>query len=136
MDEKSQQNRQILRRPIRPIPQQAEKRERIKIWMGVCLIILALFIDGFQALLTAFGIGLVFGPIISVAAYFTFWIIFMILGVTFIKNPKKIAVVGGSAIIEFFLSFLPGFSAGVAAIVFITIAEDKSGLTLLSTLKK
>lgn len=105
-----------------------EKKQRIKVWMAACMIIVALCIDGFQALLTFVGIGLVLGPIIGVAAYFGFWIWFMLLGVSFIKSPKKLGAIGGAALIEMSLSFLPGFTAGVTAVVLMTMAEDKGGI--------
>lgn len=122
------QSRTTLRRPVRTFVQQEQKEERIKTWQGAGLIIMALSVDGFQAILTAVGIGLVLGPIISVIAYFSFWIFFMMLGVSFVKSPKKLGVVGGTAIIETLLSFLPGMTAGVAALVFMTWAEDKGGI--------
>ncbi len=127
-ENENSQQKTALRRPVRTIPQQEQKRERIKVWVGLSLVILALCIDGFQALLTAVGIGLVLGPVISVAAYTAFGIIFAMFGVSFIKSPKKLGVVGGSALIEIFLSFLPGFSAGVVAVVLMTMAEDKGGI--------
>lgn len=127
MDEINSQNKRPLVRPVRTIQQQGKKRERIKMWMGICMIIVALCVDGVQTVLTLLGIGLVLGPIISVIAYFAFWIWFLILGVSFTKNPKKLGVMGGAAIIEFFLSFLPAFTLGIATVVFMTIAEDKGG---------
>ncbi len=129
MDETYTQNRTPLRRPVRQISQQQpEKKERIKVWMAACMIIVALCIDLAQAILTALGIGLIIGPIISVAAYFTFWIWFLILGVSFTKSPKRLAAIGSGAVIEFFLSFLPGFTAGIAATAVMTMAEDKGGI--------
>lgn len=122
------QSRTALRRPVRTFVQQEQKEERIKTWQGAGLIIMALSVDGFQALLTAVGIGLVLGPIISAISYFSFWIFFMMLGVSFVKSPKKLGVVGGTAIIETLLSFLPGLTAGVASVVFMTWAEDKGGI--------
>ncbi|MFH0804531.1 MAG: hypothetical protein V1896_02935 [Candidatus Zambryskibacteria bacterium] len=133
MDENAQQNqatpRAPLRRPVKTIIQKpAEKKERIKTWMAVCMIIVALCVDGAQALLTVLVVGIVMGPIISAIAYFTFWVWFMVLGVSFTKSPKKLGVMGGSAVLEFLFSFLPGFTAGITAVVFMTKAEDKGGL--------
>ena len=47
MDENSaQQNQTVLRRPVRPIPQEvAPRKMRIKIWMGWALIISAICVD-------------------------------------------------------------------------------------------
>jgi len=105
-----------------------EKKERIKTWMGACMIIVALCIDGIQILLTILLIGIFMGPVISAVASLGFWIWFKLLGVSFTKNPKNLAGMGGTAIIKIFLSFLPAFTAGIAAIVFLTRAEDKGGL--------
>src|SRR3989344_2803714 len=129
MAETPPQNQTALRRPVRQVAQQQEeKKERIKLWMAACMIIVALCVDAAQAVLTLLGVGLVFGPIISVVAYFAFWIWFLILGVSFTKSPKKLAAMGGGAIIELFLSFLPGFTAGITATIFMTKAEDKGGI--------
>ncbi|OHB14884.1 MAG: hypothetical protein A2431_02945 [Candidatus Zambryskibacteria bacterium RIFOXYC1_FULL_39_10] len=134
MDETTPQNqntREPLRRPVRQIPeQQTEKRERIKKWMAVCLITVAVCVDLAQALLTAVAIGAVLGPVISAVAWFGFWVWFMILGVSFVSNPKKLLSMGGAGIIEIIPVFgaLPAFTAGVAATVFITMAEDKGGI--------
>lgn len=129
MEEALPQNRMPLRRPVRAIPQaQEQKKERIKMWMTACMVIVALCVDLTQTILTLFGIGLVVGPIIGAVAYFAFWVWFMLLGVSFTKNLKKLGVMGLSALIEMSFSFLPGFTAGVAATIFMTMAEDKDGL--------
>jgi len=101
---------------------EGEKKERIKPWMAACMIIVALCVDGMQVLLFFLG------PITSVAAYFGFWIWFMLLKVPFTASPKKLLTMGATAIGEFFLGFLPVFTAGIATVVFMTVAEDKGGL--------
>ena len=128
MDEEYAQNKTALRRPVRRIKIQTERPERIKSWMGWAMAILALCVDAAQAILTAVGIGLVVGPIISAVAYFAFWVLFKMLGVSFTGNPKNLLALGGSSILEFLLSFLPAFSAGVIAVILITMAEDKGGI--------
>lgn len=107
-----------------------EKRERIKIWVAACMVIIALTVDGSQMVLTALGIGLVLGPILSVCAYTAFWIWFMILGVSFTSNPKKLFSFGGSGIAEIIPLFgaLPVFTAGIITVVMLTMAEDKGGI--------
>lgn len=105
-----------------------EKRERIKMWMAVCMGIVALSIDAFQALLTALVIGFALGPVITVAAYFGFWVWFKILGVSFVTNPKKLAWFGLPGLADAFLSALPGLSVSVMATAAMTIAEDKGGI--------
>lgn len=133
-NEDSPQNQNVrapLRRPVRQIPeQQTEKRERIKKWMAACIIIVAGCVDAAQALLTAVAIGAVLGPVISAVAWFGFWVWFMILGVSFVSNPKKLLAMGSAGIVEIIPVFgaLPAFTAGIAATVFITMAEDKGGI--------
>jgi len=134
MDETTPQNQNVrapLQRPVRPIPQEQEqKRERIKKWMAACIIIIAGCVDAAQALLTAVAIGAVLSPVMSAVAWFVFWVWFMILGVSFVSNPKKLLAMGGAGILEIIpiLGALPAFTAGVSATVFITMAEDKGGI--------
>jgi len=131
MNNPSTQKRPPLRREVRPIPQQQEeKKERIKTWMAVAMIIVALCVDGAQALLILLGIGLALGTIITVVAYLVFWIWFMLLGVSFAANPKKLLTVGIGGIGEALpiFNFLPAFTAMIATVVFMTKAEDKGGV--------
>lgn len=134
MDETTPQNPNVrgpLRRPVRPIPaEQEQKRERIKKWMAACLIIVAGCVDAAQALLTALAIGAVLGPVISAVAWFGFWVWFMILGVSFVSNPKKLLTMGTAGVLEVVpvLGALPAFTAGIAITVFMTMAEDKGGI--------
>lgn len=119
MEDQVQQIKTPLRRPVRTFQQfQEEKRERIKGWMATCMITVAILFD---------VISLVAPVITPVIAYFVYWVWFLILGVSFTKSPKKLASMGISAIIEVFFSFLPAFTAGIAATIFITRAEDKGG---------
>ena len=116
------QNKTPLRRPVQQIPQQQEeKKERIKTWVAAAMIATALVID-IITLLPAIG------SVISIAAYFGFFVWFKINGVTFTKNFKNIGVFGISAIIEFFLSFLPSLTAGVTGLILMTRAEDRGGM--------
>ncbi len=131
MKEKPLQNYPPLKRPVRTIPQKSEeKRERISVWVGASMIIVALCVDVAQALLIILGIGLALGSIITIVAYFVFWIWFMILGVSFITNPKKLLTVGIGGAVEALplFNFLPAFTAMIATVVFMTKAEDKGGM--------
>jgi len=105
--------------------QEEEKRERIKVWMAICLAVVALFVDGIQVLLTPL---VVVGPVITVAAYFGFWLWFKLLKVSFISNPKKLAWFALPGLIDVFLNVLPGTTASVVATTIITMAEDKGGI--------
>jgi hypothetical protein len=102
-----------------------EKKDRIKTWVAACMIIVALFVDTVQLLLTILLIGVVMGPIISAVAYLAFWIWFKILGVSFMGSPKKFGTMGATVVGELFLSFLPVFTAGITTVIVMTKAEDK-----------
>jgi hypothetical protein len=54
----------------------------------------------------------------------------MILGVSLIENPKKIAAMGGAGLAEIIpiLNAFPAFSAGIITVILLTIAEDKGGI--------
>jgi len=90
----------------------------------------ALSIDGFNALLNLVVIGEVLSSIISVAATLAFTIWFWMLGVSFVKSPKKLAAMGGQAIIGLIpvLNTLPELTVGVLATALMTMAEDKGGI--------
>jgi hypothetical protein len=121
MDENSIQ-KTPLRRPVRQFSQQQpEKKERIPTWMAISMIVVALCID-ILTLIPIVGSG------VSVAAYVAFFIWFKMRGVVFSKNFKNLGSFAGSAIIEFFFSPLPAFTAAIVALIFFTRAEDKGGL--------
>jgi hypothetical protein len=130
MDETYPQNKRPLVRPVRTIQQQEEKKERIKVWMATCLVIVALFVDLIQVLLTSVVIGVVLSPIISIAANFLFWIWFKLLDVSFVGNPKNFATFGGAASLEEIpgVDVLPWFTIGIILLIIFTRAEDKGGL--------
>jgi hypothetical protein len=124
------QNQTTLRRPVRQIQQQEEKKERIKLWMGATLVITAASIDICEAALDVLMIGEFISPVISVCADVGFWIWFKILGVSFTKNPKNFAAMGIQALVGITpgLDILPELTLGVLTIVIVTRNEDKGGL--------
>lgn len=132
MDENSPQtpNRTALRRPRTVAEAREEIKTTISNWMGVALIATAGCIDLFQALLNILIVGEVFSTIISVCADFVFIIWFWMLGISFTKNPKNLAAMGGQALIGLIpvINTLPELTLGVLAVVLITKAEDKGGL--------
>ena len=131
MDETYPQNQTALRRPVRPVPQQqGEGRRRISWWMGWAMIITAISIDLFEALLNVLIIGEFLSPIISICADVLFWIWFMILGVSFSKNPKNLATMLIQALIGLMpgLDILPELTVGVFVLVKLTQSEDKGGI--------
>lgn len=131
MDENKEQNRTVLRRPVRTIPEAREDIKRtISNWMGWAIIITAGGIDAFQALLNVLIVGEVFSTIISVCADVLFIIWFWMLGISFTKKPKNIAAMGTQAILGLIplINTLPELTLGVASIVLMTWAEDKSAI--------
>lgn len=131
MDENREQNRTPLRRPIRRIPEAKEElKTTISNWMGWALIITAGSIDAFQALLNLLIVGQVFSTIISVGADTLFIIWFWLLGVSFIKSPRKLTAMGVQALAGLIpvLNTLPELTLGVMAVVLITRSEDKGGI--------
>jgi hypothetical protein len=129
MDENSQQIREPLRRPVRAIPQQEEKKkERIPVWMAAALITVAASIDIFEAILGILIVGEFINPVISICADVGFWIWFKMLGVEFTKDPKNLTAMATQALIGLIpgLDILPELTLGVVAIVIFTRIVDKS----------
>ena len=139
MDEETPKpNQAPLRRLVRAIPQQeedGEKKQRIKLWMAVIMAVMALSIDAFNALLNLLAIGEILSSVISPVASFAFVVWFWILGVSFIKNPKKLAAMSGQAIIGLIpvINTLPELTIGVIATILLTRSEDKGGLLSKAT---
>ncbi len=107
-----------------------EKIERIPLWLGTVMIIVALGIDGLQALLTYFIIGISVNWLIAIGADTAFTIWFWTRDVQFVRSPKILAVWGGQALIGLIpgLNALPELTLAVLSIVIITRAEDKGGI--------
>ena len=124
------QTKTPLKRPVMQYNQPEEKKERIPLWLGACMVIVAACIDAFEAILDVLLIGEVLSPVISVCADVGFWIWFKIRGVGFTKNPKNFATMGTQAIIGLIpgLDILPELTLGVLTIVLMTRSEDKGGL--------
>ncbi|KKQ77633.1 MAG: hypothetical protein A3A96_03135 [Candidatus Zambryskibacteria bacterium RIFCSPLOWO2_01_FULL_39_39] len=131
MDENSaQQNQTVLRRPVRPIPQEvAPRKMRIKIWMGWALIISAICVDLVE-LLGGYISFEIIATIVGWVASFVFWVWFLILGVPYSSNTKKFVM----AIIMNLLEIIPGLDAipvwflwtlGMVTIVGMVRMEDK-----------
>lgn len=130
MDETSPQtpNRTPLRRPVMQYAEPEEKKERIPLWLGACMVVVAACIDIFEAILDVLLIGEVLSPIISVCADIIFWIWFKTRGVQFTKDPKNFMAMGIQALIGLTpgLDILPELTLGVLSIVVFTRIVDKS----------
>ena len=86
------------------------KEKGLKVTTVWLMISVALFFDALQALLTLVFLGWLAG----LFATLTFWLWFRMHGISFMK-PKRLAVFGGSALIEVipFLSILPAWTLAV-----------------------
>lgn len=107
-----------------------EHRQRIKWWMAGCLVCTAILVDIIQALLTLVAIGVVLSPIITVGATFLFWIWYMMLGVSFMTNPKRLATFAAESLGELIpaADALPLWTIGTIMTIIITRSEDKGGI--------
>jgi hypothetical protein len=111
-----------------------EKKERIKIWMGVCLVLVAFSIDTLEMIFDFIFIGAIINPVMAFGAAFLFWLWFQILGVPYTTSPKRLATQCITFIVETipfldaipFLSFL--WTIGMILTVYLTWAEDKGGI--------
>lgn len=88
----------------------------------VLMTVTAIFFDALQAILTFFGIGLVASPFISIVAGLTFFLWFMMHGIS-VMTPKRLLGLGGG----FFGELIPAIDAlpGWTAAVWYTISTTK-----------
>lgn len=143
MDDSNPQNRQVVRREVRRIPQpQEEKPERIKMWMAVCLFLFAVFIDLAELLITWLGlvaVGGLLSTIVSSTGGFIFWIWYLILRVPAMSNPKQFIVRLSTFAIEIipFLDAIPfiswAWTIGTIVTIVMTRSEDKGGIISKAT---
>ena len=111
-----------------------ERKERIKIWMGACIVIVAFFIDLIEMVTTWLGIGIVMGVVIAPCATLMFWIWYKILDVPFLASPKKFATLAITSFVEIIpaLDAIPilswGWTIGAIILVAMVRAEDKDGI--------
>lgn len=110
-----------------------EKRERIKIWMAACLIVVAVSIDLFEMLLTWLGIGVIITPVIVPCVTLIFWIWYKLLDIPFVSSPKNFANITTTSLFELipgldaipFISF--GWTIGTIIMIITVRSEDKGG---------
>ncbi len=91
--EERELNSRPLRRPIRQRVEMPQKKERIKKWVAVCLIIMALCLDIAEIAISWIGfvvVGEILNILIWIIATITFFIIFQIIGVNRSSNVKNI----------------------------------------------
>ena len=96
---------------------------------AVLMIGVALLIDSIQLVLTIFGIGLFINWLISILAWLTFFLWFVLNGVSFMKKPKLFFTLSGGGLVETIpilpLSALPGWTATIITIIFMTKVKSK-----------
>jgi hypothetical protein len=128
-DESLIDNRRETVRPQEIDKSDSEKKHRIKIWMAVCLMMVALLVDLLQFLLTGVLVGVVIAPIISVGATFGFWVWFKLLDVSYVAKPGKLATMAVQSFAEVIpgLDALPLLSLGIFIIIVMTRMEDSGG---------
>lgn len=107
-----------------------EQKQRVKLWMGWCLIITALVVDVAELGLSYTGVGIFFAFILSIGAGFVFWLWFLVLGVTYSSNTKTFA----TSIVTYLAELIPGldivpfwfaWTVGMLLIVTLTRMEDR-----------
>jgi hypothetical protein len=106
-----------------------EANQRISKTMMWCMIVVAMGIDAFEALLGLVGIGEVgVDSVISVAADTLFIMWFWLLGVTFAKKPDRLAAMGLQALVGLipFLDLLPELTVGVILTIRSARKEDSN----------
>lgn len=85
------------------------------------MVAVALIIDGIQAILLFFAIGVVVNTFIGIFAGFTFWLWFKMYDVSFV-TPKQLAAMGGG----FFVELIPALNAlptWTGAVVYVIMAH-------------
>lgn len=112
--------------------QDSESRQRIKVWMGVAMIVVALTVDIVELVLEWLGIGMVTNVVTTPAFTFIFWLWFLMLGIPFMASPKRFFVFLAQCLAEIIpaLDAVGGFfwTAGTIILVLMVRAEDKGGI--------
>jgi len=108
----------------------AEKKQRIKLWMAWIMLISALVVDLIELGLTYTGIGIIFAELLAICASLVFWIWFLVLGVSYSSNTKRFM----TSIIMYIGELVPGLDAvpfwflwtfGMLFIIMLTRMEDR-----------
>ncbi len=132
-EDSPQQNKAYLRRPVRQFQQpEEEKKDHIKTWIGLSMIIFAFCVDLIEMFLEWLGIGVLgFSSLLSIYTSVTFYIWFKLHEVNFMGSPKKL----GTSLVTSILEIVTGLDAiggfiwtiGTILMVIIVKAEDKGG---------
>lgn len=114
MDELEQRREQNRWNPDKKEEVQEKPQSSLPKGTIVMMTVTALFFDTVQAILTIFGIGLVASPFISVFAGLTFFVWFMMHGIS-LMSPKRLTAMGGGFLAELIpaVDALPAWTAAV-----------------------
>lgn len=95
-----------------------EKKTRIPNHTAVLMLGVAALYDSLQALLATTGVGIVFGPFVTIIAYLHFWLWFKLRGVGFLDKLDRAAI---KRLISFWFSGLLEMVPGADALPMIAI---------------
>ena len=104
-----------------------KKKEKIDNITATLMIGTAVLFDGFQAFLTLLLIGPFVNWLISIFAWLTFFLWFMLKGVHFTKNLNKLFTFMGGSLMEIIpvVDALPAWTATIIITILMIKAEDK-----------
>jgi len=104
-----------------------KEKEKIDNIDATLMIGTAILIDGTQTFLTLILIGPFVNWLISIFAWMTFFLWFMLKGVKFTKNPKKIFTLAGGSLLEAIpiIASFPIWTLTISTTIFMERAENK-----------
>ncbi len=96
------------------------------------MISTAVLVDGIQAFLTMIFIGPFVNWLISIFAWMTFFLWFMLKGIKFTNNPKKLFTLAGGSLLEAIpiIASFPIWTLTISTTIFMERAEKKLKSTL------
>ncbi|MEA2112713.1 MAG: hypothetical protein U9P50_01945 [Patescibacteria group bacterium] len=105
----------------------AKEKQKIDNITAALMIGTAILIDSIQALLTMILIGPFVNWMISIFAWMTFFLWFILKGVRFTSNPKRVFTFLGGSLLEAvpIIATLPVWTAVISTTIFTMRAERK-----------
>jgi hypothetical protein len=106
--------------------QNNEQTQRITKTTAAFMIVVAVFFDLLQLLLTVLLIGIVLNPAIDVVAFLTFYLWFKLKGVSLTSSNKQLIATVSGYIVEIIpiLNALPGITIATIARIIVVKTED------------
>lgn len=104
-----------------------EDKEKIDNITAAMMISTAILVDGIQILLTIIFIGPFVNWLISIFAFMTFFLWFMLKGVKFTSNPKRVFTFMGGSLMEVIpgIATLPAWTATIVITLLTIKTEEK-----------